>query len=99
MTSPKTLADLVPGQKAHIGSLLCEGGLRARLQDIGLVPGTQVECLHLSPLGDPTAFLIRGAVIALRQVDASLILLDFEENIDADHGQSTRSHHRAGRQS
>ena len=45
------------------------GAMSRRLQDMGLVRGTRVECLHRSPFGDPAAYLIRGAVIALRQED------------------------------
>lgn len=40
-----------------------------RLLDIGLVQNTAVECVGVSPSGDPTAYLIRGAVIALRNED------------------------------
>ena len=41
--------------------------------NIGLVPGSAVKCLQKSPLGDPVAYDICGAVIALRQEDASKI--------------------------
>ena len=41
-----------------------------RLRDIGLSDGTTVRCVMKSPLGDPTAYLIRGAVIALRREDS-----------------------------
>ena len=44
--------------------------MRRRLYDLGLSEGTQVTCLMTSPLGDPRAYLIRGAVIALRREDA-----------------------------
>ena len=53
--------------------------MRRRLQDIGLIEGTVVECLGKSPLGDPTAFLIRGAVIALRREDAGRVLVRLEQ--------------------
>ena len=49
--------------------------MRRRLQDIGFIPGTAVTCLQRSPLGDPTAYRIRGTVIALRREDAKNILL------------------------
>ena len=45
------------------------------LQDIGLIEGTKVECIQKSPSGDPIAFLIRGAVIALRTEDSSSVLM------------------------
>ena len=49
--------------------------MRRRLQDIGLIEGTRVECLQKSPSGDPVAYLIRGAVIALRTEDSEKILV------------------------
>lgn len=49
------------------------GDVRRRLQDIGLIRGTAVVCLGKSPLGDPTAYRIRGAVMALRRKDAGRV--------------------------
>mgnify|MGYP001181001857 CR=1 FL=1 len=49
--------------------------VRRRLLDIGLVEGTEVECVGRSPGGDPAAYLIRGAVIAIRDADAAGILV------------------------
>ncbi|MGI5824612.1 MAG: FeoA family protein [Bacillota bacterium] len=66
----KTLKDLVKGEKVHVAEIATEGSMRRRLQDIGLIEGTEVECLHKSPAGDPVAYLIRGAVIALRSEDS-----------------------------
>ena len=43
---------------------------------LGLIKGTVVEALQRSPAGDPTAYFIRGTVIALRNEDANKILLD-----------------------
>lgn len=74
MNKLQSLNDLRIGQKVKIISLLSKGSIRRRLQDIGLIEGTQVECLLKSPSGDPVAFLIRGAVIALRSEDSSNIL-------------------------
>ena len=50
-----------------------EGETRRRLQDIGLIRGTAVVCLGKSPLGDPAAYRIRGATMALRGVDAARV--------------------------
>ena len=62
-----TLNDLRPGQRALVKALHSTGGMRRRLQDIGLIENTLVECLGISPGGDPAAFWVRGAVIALRE--------------------------------
>ena len=44
--------------------LRVHGSMRRRLLDIGLVEGTRVECVGVSPMGDPAAYCIRGAVIS-----------------------------------
>ena len=43
---------------------------RNRLLDLGLVPSTVVEAIRKSPAGDPVAYKIRGAVIALRSEES-----------------------------
>ena len=70
------LQDLRPGETAVVKSLNSSGALRRRLLDIGLVEGTKVECLGLSPAGDPRAFLIRGAMLAIRGGDCKDIIVD-----------------------
>lgn len=47
-----------------------------RLKDLGLVEGTKVKCVLRSPLGDPYAYKIRGAVVAIRKEDASQIMVE-----------------------
>ena len=61
------LFDINVGQKCQVEKILINDRLRRRLIDIGLTPKSTVECVGQSPLGDPKAFLIRGAVIALRK--------------------------------
>lgn len=73
-----SLYDLKLGQTAKVRSLLSTGSIRRRLLDMGLIEGTEVECLQKSPAGDPVAYLIRGAVIALRSEDSSKVLVNAE---------------------
>lgn len=47
-----------------------------RLSDLGLVRGTEVECVLKSPLGDPKAYRIRGAVMAVRKAEARNIMVE-----------------------
>lgn len=54
-------------------TLNCNGSIRRRLLDLGIVKGTIITPVLKSPSGDPTAFLIRGSTIALRKEDAELI--------------------------
>lgn len=49
--------------------------MRRRMIDLGIVEGTKIECVGRSPSGDPSAYMIRGAVIAIRKRDAKNILL------------------------
>lgn len=70
------LDTLCPGEIAFVKSLNSKGPLRRRLLDMGLVKGTRVECLGMSPGGDPKAFLIRGAVLALRAGDCRDIVIE-----------------------
>lgn len=69
------LSSLSIGEKGIVKNLKSEGLIRRRLLDLGLVNNTIVEPLHKSPFGDPVAYLIRGAVIALRSEVASTILI------------------------
>ncbi len=68
-----TLDHLPLGSKGRVLALEAEGNNRRRMLDLGLVQGTTVEALHQSPAGDPVAYWIRGAVIALRGEDARKI--------------------------
>ena len=70
-----TMNSLEEGRWGRVIRLDTKGDMRRRLQDIGLVEGTIVKCLRKSPSGDPVAYLIRGAVIALRSADSSEIYL------------------------
>lgn len=76
------LDTLIPLNQLQIGSigrvklLTSDGITRRRLLDLGLIKNTCVESLRRSPSGDPTAYRIRGAVIALRSEEASKIFVE-----------------------
>lgn len=72
------LNDLNPGEYAKVGKLCSTGSMRRRLLDIGLIENTEVKCLGRSPGGDPSAFLIRGAVIAIRSEDCRDVLINHD---------------------
>ena len=75
MELESTLLALEPGQTGRVLAVEVPGSMGRRLREIGLTPGTQVSCLGRSPLGDPSAYLVRGAVIALRAGDSGRIRL------------------------
>ena len=64
------------GKKAKVKILTSDGTIRRRMLDLGLISDTEVEALQKSPSGDPIAYHIRGAVIALRSEEASKILVE-----------------------
>jgi len=74
----KTLSSLPIGEKGKvIGiSTRCRGQQRRRLMDLGVVPGTEIEVEMKSVGGDPIAYRIRGATIALRKKQAERIFLE-----------------------
>lgn len=76
MDTTVTLAALRPGQRARVAAVAGEAAMRRRLLDMGLIPGTAVACVAASPAGDPSAYLIRGAVVALRRRDAAEVALE-----------------------
>ena len=63
------------GQIGTVSALVSSGTQRRRMLDLGLIEGTKVKALQKSPSGDPIAYLIRGAVIALRCEDAEKVLM------------------------
>ena len=78
MNDPIKLSHIKKGETCIVKELSSHPGIRRRLQDMGLVPGTTVKCMYKSPFGDPTAYLIRGALIALRREDSESILVSLK---------------------
>ncbi len=76
MSEAYSLQALREGESAFVTEVCAPDSMRRRLLDIGLIPGTKVTCMGKSPAGDPAAYLIRGAVIALRGMDAAGVGLD-----------------------
>ena len=68
-----TLDKLNINKNATILNLNCNGDLRRRLLDLGLVNGTDIKAIFKSPMGNPIAYEVRGTTIALRKEDSKLI--------------------------
>ena len=76
MNDVHTLEQLPVGQETVIGALRAPEGERERLLALGFVPGAVVQAVQESPWGDPVAYEVCGAVIALRRSDARGILVE-----------------------
>ena len=70
------LSQLTHGESATITELHTDEGLRRRLQEVGFIIGASVKCLMRSPLGDPAAYRVCGATIALRDCDAATVEIE-----------------------
>ncbi len=70
------LHELPIGCMAKVKKLTSRGCSRRRMLDLGLILDTTVESLRKSPSGDPIAYAIRGAVIALRLEEACKIFVE-----------------------
>ena len=69
------LSDLPAGRSADVAQMDAPGPMGRRLLDTGFTEGTRVQCLYAAPSGEPRAYLVRGAVIALRREDAARVRL------------------------
>ena len=67
------LNELKCGQKADVLNISNNSNIARRLLDMGMISGTKVECVLESPVKNPKAYFIRGAVIAIRNEDANCI--------------------------
>jgi len=72
----KSLYDIPLGSRAVVQKVESCGSIRRRLLDIGLTKGTEVECALVNPGGNLIAYVIRGALIAIRDDDAKKILVE-----------------------
>lgn len=68
-----TLDKLKAGGSAIITKIGNADAERRRLLDLGILPGTLIENVMASPLGDPVAYRVRNATVALRREQARLI--------------------------
>lgn len=74
----KTMAELAIGETGIVTESAGD-----RLRDLGVIEGTKIVCLIKSPLGDPTAYIIRGAVFALRKKDAQNVHIQVCPEVEA----------------
>ena len=66
-TNIENLNQLPLNKIGKIKKIDCEECIKRRLLDMGLVKGTNIEPILVSPSKDPRAFLVRGTIIAIRK--------------------------------
>jgi len=84
-----TLKQAARGKVTEIAPL-CRGVERRRLLDLGVIPGTEIEVEMVSPGGDPTAYKIRGSLIALRENQARMIYVEPQSEIQREGSHLSR---------
>lgn len=71
-----TLNELNVGECASIVEIDDNSPLFQRFLDLGIVSGMRIECTLISPGMNPKAYMIRGALIAIRNEDAKFIKVE-----------------------
>lgn len=73
----KRLSSLKQGEEGIVIGIskACRGQQRRRLMDLGVIPGSRIKAELTSAGGDPVAYNIRGALVALRKQQANLIFI------------------------
>lgn len=71
----ETLNNAKVGNFVEVQDIFAQGLLRERMLALGVIKGTNIEVIRRGPSGDPTVYDIRGAMIALRKEEASLIMI------------------------
>ena len=64
------------GQKVRVKKVISNSSIKRRLLDIGLTPGTIIERVLENFSGNLSEYMIRGALIAIRNEDASEIVVE-----------------------
>ena len=73
MQNIRSLSELRVGDIGYVEKVNLDDGMKKRLFDLGLVTGTKIQAILQSPTGNPIAYSIRGALIALRKEDTAQI--------------------------
>lgn len=75
MEELSSLAALDIGESGVISQIELSGAMQRRLAAFGLIEGTDIECVMRAPGGEPSAYRVRGATLALRRRDCERIHL------------------------
>lgn len=71
----RSINELKIEETGVVNKIVGEETIKRRLLDLGLIGGTKIKPVLISPSGDPRAFEFRGTVIAIRKEDGKNIQL------------------------
>lgn len=75
-----TLNNLNLEENAYVIENNIKTNNKQNITNLGLTKGTKIKCLYKSPFNDPTAYLIKNVILAIREEDAKEILIMRKEN-------------------
>ena len=73
--SPRTLAELKPGESGIIDRLDLPDDVARRLMELGFLPGHVVIPARSAPGGEPRVYRVDGSEVALRRETAARLIL------------------------
>lgn len=65
------------GQEVTVIAIRFSEIQKRRILDLGITPNAKITALQKSPYENPIAYLVRGAVIAMRNEDAAKIIVEY----------------------
>lgn len=75
-----TLNNLDLEESAYIIENNINTSNKQNITNLGLTKGTKIKCLYKSPFKDPTAYLIKNVILAIREEDSKQIMIIRKEN-------------------
>jgi Fe2+ transport system protein FeoA len=71
----KSIDKLSVGEAGTVSALLSNDSMRRRFFDLGICEGARIKKISVSPMGDPSCYLVCGTMVAIRHRDASGVLI------------------------
>lgn len=75
MNNEISLSKVNLNEEYVIIKILLDDNIKQRIYDLGLIENTIIKAVYKSPFNDPVAYLVRGAIIAIRNKDADNIIV------------------------
>lgn len=67
------MTELSRATRVRVHEIRSSGIMRRRLQDLGILPGAEIEFMRAAPLNDPIELRVGHAFISLRRIEAERI--------------------------
>ena len=75
-TEPKTILDVMPGEKCVVHKVKRGSSASKRLAEMGISRGTVIEVERVAPLGDPIEIKVKGYHLSIRKNEAVNIIVE-----------------------